>query len=231
MDGPGQMSVADASLTGMVFMDSRQLPFLRPVSLNPFDIVADGVVEALFVQGVNELSISSVAKALGMTPQGLHQRLRRHRHDEGETALAALCRMTSVALSQRWLAWVRESLMVLEPDVPALRLPQTEHEWQGVAAWEAWHLVARGRVLAGDPTPSEILASAHDEERGLVGDAFRRALGRPAPDHHLVALLALANGLRSQLVRPKPTLSLGVAQEVMARQVAAVLNEETRPAA
>lgn len=228
----GELSVPGASVVAMPWMSSPdERPFLRPASLSPFDIVGDGVVEALSDRGAHELSISAVAKALGMTSQGLHQRLRRHRHDDTESAAAALFRMASVALGQRWFDWVRPSLMVLGSEVPAFRLPETEHERMGVAVWAAWHEVARGRALVGDPVPGELLASTCDDERQLVGEALHRAVGHPTPDHHLVALLALADGLRVELTRPGSTLTVDAAHEVMARQVAVVLDEATRPAA
>lgn len=172
------MSAPGVTVVRMRLISSPyERPFLRPASLNPFDIIGDGVVETLRDRGAQEVSIRSVAKALGVTSQGLHQRLQSHRHDDTETPTAVLCRMASVALGQRWFTWVRESLMALDPEVPD------------------------------------------------------RAMGRRPSDHQLVTLLALADGLRAQLVQPASNLPVGTAQEVMARQVASVLQVETRPAA
>jgi len=226
------MSAPGVTVVHMRLISSPyERPFLRPASLNPFDIIGDGVVETLRDRGAQELSIRSVAKALGVTSQGLHQRLQSHRHDDTETPTAVLCRMASVALGQRWFTWVRESLMALAPEVPEIRLPQTEHERMGVAVWTAWHEVARGRDLLGDPVPGEILAATRDDERQLLADEMDRAMGRRPSDHQLVTLLALADGLRAQMVQPASNLPVGTAQEVMARQVATVLQVETRPAA
>lgn len=190
------MSAPGVTVVRMRLISSPyERPFLRPASLNPFDIIGDGVVETLRDRGAQELSIRSVAKALGVTSQGLHQRLQSHRHDDTETPTAVLCRMASVALGQRWFTWVRESLMALAPEVP------------------------------------EILAATRDDERQLLADEMDRAMGRRPSDHQLVTLLALADGLRAQLVQPASNLPVGTAQEVMARQVASVLQVETRPAA
>lgn len=72
----------------------------------------------------------------------------------------------------------------------------------GVAVWLAWQEVARGRTLVGDTVPGEVMSSALDEERQLVRDALCRAAGGDPTD-----------------------------QQVMARQVATVVNDVTRSAA
>lgn len=121
--------------------------------------------------------------------------------------------------------------MVLDPEIPEFRFPETEHEHMGVTVWMAWHEVARGRVLVGDSVPAELLAETRDDERQLVADALGRPAGGPPSKDQLVTLLALADGLRVELTRPGSTLGVDAAREVMARQVAVVLDEATRPAA
>ncbi|WP_182378579.1 hypothetical protein [Nocardioides sp. WS12] len=126
---------------------------------------------------------------------------------------------------------MRESLMVLDPEIPEFRFPETEHERMGVAVWIAWHEVVRGRALVGDLVPAELLAASRDDERHVFAQAIGASEGRPLSDHQQVTLLGLAEGLRAELVRPGSALPVSVAREVMARQVATVLNSETRPAA
>lgn len=211
---------------------SLHSPFLRPYSHSPADLVGDGVMNALWDRGVHELSSSAVARAMRVTPQGLQQRLSRCRTDEDETTAAVLFRLASWALASRWVDWVRESLMVLERGkAPEVRLPATEDERLGVAVWLAWQEVARGRTLVGDTVPGEVMSSALDEERQLVRDALCRAAGGDPTEQQVLAVTAVADGLRSQLVWPGSTLPLAVAREVMARQVATVVNDVTRSAA
>lgn len=79
--------------------------------------------------------------------------------------------------------------------------------------------------------PGEVLSSALDQERQLVSDALHRASGGEPSEQQVRAVMALADGLRGQLVWPGSSLPLAVAREVMARQVATVVSDVTRSAA
>lgn len=85
--------------------------------------------------------------------------------------------------------------------------------------------------IAGDPLPAEILDDARTQEVELCRLRPTLPAGRPPGTSDVVALVALADGLRAELVRPRPALSLDDVQAVLDRQRSAVLDDAARPAA
>lgn len=202
-------------------MEGMSSPLLRPYSLNPLDRIADGVVTVLLQSGVQGLSVGAIGRAQRTSAQAFHQYVSRFRHETETSATAALHRIAAQVITGRWLEW----------DAGELRLPETEEERDGVAVWVAFQELVRGRQLAGDPLPAEILTDARTHEVEQCRLRLAPAPGRPPGRSDVVALVALADGLRAELLRPQPALSLEDAKAVLDRRRSEVRNDAARPAA
>lgn len=196
-------------------------PLLRPYSRNPLDRIADGVVTVLLARGVEGFSMGAIGRAQRTSAQAFHQYVRGFRHPDESSVVATLHRIAANAIVGRWLEW----------DGGALRLPQTEEDRDAVVVWNAFHELARGRALAGDTTPVEILREGRVSEVEQCQGWFLACQAETVGHRDVELLIAVADGLRAQLARPRPSLSLDDARKVLDGQVAAATGSATRPAA
>jgi len=162
-------------------------PFLRPDSAAEADILTDGAMAVLAEAGPGGLSISAIARWIGVTPPALTLRWR----EEGCGARARILRLVILTFGKRWHLWSRSPLM---RDEPSLSLPATAEE------------VAVARVGRWD--------------RDEVCTMVRSADGRPLAVEVAAAICAFADGLRTELVAPEPSLDVATAQRMLREYVA-----------
>lgn len=195
-------------------------PLLRPFSLSPFDRIADGVVQVLLEHGAEGFSMAAIGRVQRTSTQAFHQYVKGFRTTTESSVVATLHRIAAQVITDRWLEW----------DGGELRLPETEEERDGIEAWVAFQELVRGRRRAGDVVPAEVLAAARAQEISQCQE--RLTLGRGRAGHlAAVAMVALADGLRAELLRPDPALSVLEARALVKQHAAAARSEASRPAA
>lgn len=188
--------------------------------MSPFDRIADGVVQVLLEHGVEGVSMAAIGRAQRTSTQAFQQYVKGFRSATESSVLVTLHRIAAQVITHRWLEW----------DAGELRLPETEEERDGVEVWFAFQELVRGRGRAGDLVPAEILDDARALEIKQCQD--RLSLGGDRVAHRsAVAMVALADGLRAQLLRPDPPLSVLDARSLVEQHAAAAKSVASRPAA
>jgi len=136
-------------------------PFLRPDSAAEADILTDGAMAVLAEAGPGGLSISAIARWIGVTPPALTLRWR----EEGCGARARILRLVILTFGKRWHLWSRSPLM---RDEPSLSLPATAEEVAGVRAWLSLRELARAEAGAGNPDLAAAVARVGRWDRDEV---------------------------------------------------------------
>lgn len=197
-------------------------PFTLPDSADIGELLTNSAVRLLRRGGLQEFSVSAMARDLDMSRQALNDRFAAK-----YGARRRVLQLVVLTFGDRWLAWASGPLGA---DPPTIRLPEHQDEVTGVRVWAALHELARGEAHVGNPHLSDALAHIRAEEADLTSDALRRWTGVAPNTTQLYTLLSLADGMRRELALPSPRLSPAGATAVMTRAVAelgAVLGRRT----
>lgn len=162
-------------------------PFLTEISANVDDIATDAIVEALSGGGIDQISMSTVARSEGRTPAAINQR-----HGGRAAFLSGVVERFSV----RWVRWVRGAGFL---SVVPVRLPADERDLLGVRAWPMLRALAEGEARAGRPACADHVAWALTEEREHIARHLAVRVGDRPSAGQLEVLLALADGLRNRV--------------------------------
>lgn len=186
-------------------------PFLRPFDASFAGTVTDGAVLVLCRYGVDQFSISKIARWMGVTPSALL-------NDYSRSRLLAIIMAT---FGDRWLEWSTSSGS-LPPTVP--RLPETPDELEGVRVWSDLRRLADAAEIRGDPAARVQLGVIDQEEREQLGRRVVSLTRRCCPPHpaDVAVLVALTTGLRLDLAATAPGLDVRHAREVLQRGVEAL---------
>lgn len=182
-------------------------PFARPDSADLGDMLADGAVAVLAERGLERFSIAAVARWVGWTPPVLYQRF--------PGPLGTRRRVLQVivlVLGRRWLQWSCARLLL---ETPELRLPADELERRAVRLWAAVRELARGEQATGNPHPEEGLDRLREEEAAMVAAELGRWCGRRLAVADVIGVIALADGLRTELAAPIARVDLDTAQRIL----------------
>jgi len=194
------MSVAPMTVTG-VFNNPH--PFLAEISANVDDIAADAVVRLLATGGVEQISMSAVARLEGVSSAAVQQR-----HGGRAAFLDGLVGRFSV----RWVRWVTRSGYL---SVIPLRLPGDDEELLGVRAWQLIRALAEGEARAGRPACAAHVTWALAQERDHVVLHLTERLGRHPDLDQVAVVLLLADGLRHRVADREAPMPAGVAKNLL----------------
>lgn len=143
--------------------------------------------------GVEQVTMSAVARHLGMSRASVHQA-----HGNAAGFYVSLVDR----FGYRWRDWLTDGRF----DPTPIRLPEDELARWGVLTWASLRAIAAAEARAGRPEAWEIARRAVGRERGFVADDIRRAAGRPAETEEVDLLMAVAEGLRAQMTEPADAL-------------------------
>lgn len=189
-------------------------PFLRPDSASELDMLTDAALAVLFEAGLVGLSISAIARRIGVTPPALTLRWR----EEDRGARARILQLVVLTFGERWHLWSRGPLM---SDEPSLSMPATSEEIGGVRAWLAFQELARTEQILGNPDVHAAVQRIRERDRDEVRGMVRLSDGRPLDVEAAAAICALAEGLRTELACDHPAIDVPTAERALQRYVAA----------
>lgn len=198
-------------------------PFRRPDSASEADLLTDAALAVLAHGGLAALSVSAMARWIGVTPPALTLRWR----EEGVGARARILRLVVLTFGRRWHLWSRGPLMREEP---SLSLPATAQEVAGVRGWLALREMARSEFDAGNPDLAAAVARVCARDRDEVRAMVRSSDDRPIDAEVAAAICAFADGLRTELVAPEPSLDVATAQRMLREYVALARRAGAPPA-
>lgn len=211
--------------------------FLRPEfltrgSLSLDDEVTDAAVRLLAGAGMPRLSIGVIAAGIGMTRQGLTQRLKieiAERHSESPPAV--YLHETIVArFGQRFRAWSSADLFRSAQGLPPrLAVPSTDVERSVVRTWLALRELARADWADGHPTTAEEVAASTAELRRLVRLAAEQWTGQPLSATAASRLLAVADGVQIACTSPVSPMPGVIARTILDREIALLSPTTSEP--
>ncbi|GAB3859056.1 hypothetical protein GCM10028801_19870 [Nocardioides maradonensis] len=199
--------------------DAVYHPFRSPSSSDNADIATDAVLLSLEAGGVEQISLSTVARSEGRTASALH-----HRHGSRaqflEVVVGRFCR--------RWIQWVHGAGFA--GSLP-IRLPEGDDELLGMRAWPMICAVAEGERRAGRPACAELVADVRRDERLHVRDCLRarRADRLPPSDHHLEVVMSLAEGIRASIADPDRGVTLTEGRAILTETIQQLLGVALEP--
>ncbi|GAB2968911.1 hypothetical protein [Nocardioides montaniterrae] len=132
---------------------STDSPFLRLTSLHHDDVATDGVVELLRKGGIEQITMSAVARWKKVTPSAMH-------HQYGGRA-----RFVEAVVDTFAGRWVRWAILPAWGSAVPMRMPEEPAECEGVRAWSMIRALAEGERRAVRPAAAESVAWALGEER------------------------------------------------------------------
>jgi|GEM_PF-2923551 len=165
--------------------------------------------------GSGGLSISAIARRIGVTPPALTVRWR----EEDRGARARILHLVVVTFGERWHLWSRGPLL---SDEPSLSLPTRAEEVAGVRAWLALRELARAEQAAGNPHLVAAVAHVGRRDREEVRAMVRTVDGQRLSSDAAAAVCAFADGLRTELVGDDPAINVPTAERRLRDYVAAV---------
>lgn len=177
-------------------------------------MLCDAAVMTLAEGGLRALSISSMARRIGVSPPALTQRWRGPRG-----ARARILQLVVHRFGERWHWWSRGPLI---EDPPSLALPATDDELEGVRVWLALRELARSEHAAGNPDVALAVAQIGALDRAEIGDKVRCRGGGRVASGAVVGICALADGLRIELVASEPAIQLATAEDLLRTHIAVV---------
>lgn len=178
-------------------------PFLAGPSGNVDDLSTDAVVRLLQTGGVEQVSMSAVARLERVTPAAVNQR-----HGGRAAFLDAVIGRFSV----RWIDWVtRGGYLRVVP----VRLPEDADECAGVRAWELLRALAEGEARAGRPACAGYVAEAEAAEREHVVQHLSARLDRQPTTDEVETIMLLADGVRRRMTQGELRLVLADAQRLL----------------
>lgn len=205
------MSVVGRTVVTMFSIDDPH-PFLAEISANVDDIATDAIVEALSCGGVDQISMSTVARSEGRTPAAINQR-----HGGREAFLSHVVGR----FSARWVRWVKGGGLL---SVVPIRLPEDDRELLGVRAWPMLRALAEGEARSGRPACAAHVAWAASEERDHISRHLAARLGAPPSVGQVEVLLALADGLRDRVAARDRPLALQDARGLLRSHMTATFS-------
>jgi len=192
--------------------------FLCPGSGAFTDEVTDAAVRLLAGAGVERLSIGVVASGLGMTRQGLTQRLKIEIIDarRDSSPAAFLHEIVATNFSHRFVDW---RVSALYDEVPRLVVPATASERAAVRIWLAIRELARSDWMKGHPDTAEVVAFAQRHLHRRTQIALQNWVGQRIGSTTISSLLALTDGLHLAVAAPVSPMAAAVAQMTLDREI------------
>lgn len=175
-------------------------PFASPASLDHRDMYADAVMELLLEGGVDQVTMASVARALGQTSSAVKQMAGSRRR---------FLAMVVGRFGGRWAGWAAQPAF---RGGVRLRLPVEPDELHGVRTWSVLREIAAGEARAGVPELAEACHESARYERAMLVAALQGRSVEPT-DEVVTALLCLADGLRAAMVDPVAPLGYEAAKK------------------
>ncbi|MCL2541032.1 MAG: hypothetical protein FWE71_01065 [Nocardioidaceae bacterium] len=176
-------------------MDDVYAPFYESNSFCTAEDALNAVVMLHESGGIDQLTMSAVARHLNMSRSAVHQ---------AHGSVTGFYVSLIGRFERRWRDWIAGGYT----DPTPIRLPGDPMAHLGVRTWSTLRTVAAAEARAGRPEPWEEVARALERERRHLGDSVRKAAGRRAEAHEVAGLLALADGLRAQMTEPTDPLGL-----------------------
>ncbi|MCL2516554.1 MAG: hypothetical protein FWD95_08465 [Nocardioidaceae bacterium] len=195
--------------------------FLEPQSLAFTDELTDAAVRLLATTGVPRLSLGLVAAGMGMSRQGLTQRLKTEleaaRHESAPAAY--LHEIVAGRFGTRFCAWSTDGLFddgTGRP--PRLAVPVTEEERTGTRIWHTLREIARADRADGETGPARALAMTNHGLRRETRTALERWSGRRLSLAEVCAILALVDGVHiaaSAPIAPIAPIAPAIARKIL----------------
>ena len=186
-------------------------PFLRDDSCDRGDMMTDAAVRILDEHGASGLTVSAVARHIGLTPQALTLRFGGSRG-----ARYRVLQLATVSFCRRWEGWISEALLAPVPVPPLPLRPETV---RGVRVWLALHELAWSEANRGNDDLGDAIAYARSNEREMTHRRLERWAGGRLPETAVDRISALTSGLRLDLVAPGSTLDASIATEMLRREL------------
>ncbi|HJQ05701.1 MAG TPA: hypothetical protein VJ872_09670 [Nocardioides sp.] len=194
-------------------MDGDWQPFLAPDSGNIDDFATDAIVLLLQSGGLEQISMSAVARFESVTPSALH-----HRHGGRGPFLEAVVGR----FSARWISWVTGAGFGGELPV---RLPETANEVEGVRAWSMIRALAEGELRAGRDGCADFVREARVHERDHVRRWLRSLReGQTPSDDQMQVVMLLADGIRESVADPEGRLGLAQGRKLLTETIGQLLD-------
>lgn len=205
--------------------------FLRPCSASLDDQVTDAAVRLLAGAGMPRLSIAVVAAGMGITRQGLTQRLRLEIEERRSQSPATVClhEMIAARFGQRFRAWASAGFFRASDGLPPeLAVPWTAQEQAAVRIWFSLRELARSDWADGEPGTSEEVSASDAELLRLLRGAIQLWTGHPFDLAAAARLLALADGVQIAAAAPVSPMPCDVARTILDEEVARLADATTR---
>ncbi|GAB4008334.1 hypothetical protein [Nocardioides ultimimeridianus] len=177
-------------------------PFYVRDSFNTAEDSLNAIVLLHESGGVDQITMSAVARSLNMARSSIHQA---HGNITG-FYVSLISRF-----SFRWYDWFSRGYA----DPTPVRLPEAPSDEVGVRVWSSLRAVAAAQAQAGNREPWQAVERVLGRERRFLADAIRDAHGSWPEAAKVDGLLALADGLRTQMVSPIEPLPLGDASTLV----------------
>lgn len=152
--------------------------------------------------GVDQITMSAVARRLNMARSSIHQ---------AHGNLTGFYVSLISRFSFRWYDWFSSGY----GDPTPVRLPEEASDHVGVRVWSSLRAVAAAQAQAGSREPWDAVERVLGRERRFLAAAIRDAHGSWPEPATVGGLLALADGLRTQMVSPVEPLALGDASTLV----------------
>lgn len=178
-------------------------PFHLSFSFSTRQDAVNAVVGLHEREGVGSVTMSAVAKHLGVARSSVH---------EAHGGRVGFYESLAELFASRWRDWCLEA----DDERWPVRLPEGECERAGVLTWQSLWAICSAEARAGRPAAWHAFRETRDRERQLLIDCIAGATGERPAASTVDLLMILADGLRLRMVDPIDPMGVEDAHAILA---------------